>query len=149
LLHRDIKPSNIIACERGHVYDVAKLLDFGLVKRFGFDNQLVQLTQEGSLTGSPAYMSPEQALGKPHLDARSDIYSLGAVAYFLGTGGFPSDRDTRMKTVLAHAHEKVIPPSQVREGIPVDFEAVILRCLEKEPAARYPDAESLERALSD
>src|SRR5437763_6726167 len=70
LIHRDIKPSNIFACERGKVYDVAKLLDFGLVKGVGTEGDKVKLTRDGAFTGSPAFMSPEQALGRNHLDAR-------------------------------------------------------------------------------
>src|SRR5437588_6362815 len=81
LIHRDIKPGNIVACERGQVYDVAKLLDFGLVISSGPDGDGVKLTREGSFTGSPAFMSPEQAVGGQPLDARSDIYNVGAVAY--------------------------------------------------------------------
>src|SRR5207253_11171994 len=75
LIHRDIKPSNIFACERGKVYDVAKLLDFGLVKNFGAAGDDARLTQEGAFTGSPAFVSPEQAAGRQQLDARSDIYN--------------------------------------------------------------------------
>src|SRR5437879_5360063 len=67
LLHRDIKPSNIIACERGGVYDVAKVLDFGLVKTFGTEDDAAKLTGEGAVTGSPAFMSPEQARGRQQL----------------------------------------------------------------------------------
>src|SRR5262249_32163814 len=86
LIHRDIKPANLMVCERGGVADVVKLLDFGLVKAVGLANKEATLTQEGAITGTPTYMSPEQASGKDHLDGRSDIYSLGAVAYFVLTG---------------------------------------------------------------
>src|SRR5690606_19283773 len=82
LLHRDIKPANIFAAERGGVRDVAKLLDFGLVKPIA-SQEGSDLTQEGAITGSPLYMSPEQALSDIEPDARSDIYSLGAVAYYM------------------------------------------------------------------
>src|ERR1700681_4288743 len=92
LIHRDIKPSNIFACERGKVFDVAKLLDFGLVKSSGLGNDDVKLTREGSFAGSPAFMSPEQAAGQQQFDARSDIYNVGAVAYFLITGELLFDR---------------------------------------------------------
>ncbi len=76
LIHRDIKPSNVIACERGGLHDVAKLLDFGLVRSHTAGDE-ANLTQEGAIAGTPAYMSPEQADGKKALDGRSDIYSLG------------------------------------------------------------------------
>src|SRR5207245_8032070 len=86
LIHRDIKPSNIISCERGAISDVAKLLDFGLVQDLSLGKDTEKLTMEGMVAGSPPYLSPEQALGKGNLDLRCDIYSLGAVAYFLLTG---------------------------------------------------------------
>jgi serine/threonine-protein kinase len=147
LLHRDIKPSNVLTCERGGVYDVAKLLDFGLVQTAGIGTGDDRLTLQGTILGSPPFMSPEQAAGKP-LDARSDLYSLGAVAYFLLTGRPPFTRDTPMQTLLAHAYEPAVPPSAVRPGIPADVEAVVLRCLEKDPGSRFSDADSLEKALA-
>jgi eukaryotic-like serine/threonine-protein kinase len=146
-IHRDIKPSNIIACERGKVHDVAKLLDFGLVKGMGQTLDLIGATQDGTITGSPAYMSPEQGVGKP-LDARSDVYSLGAVAYFLTTGQMPFVRDNPMQVILAHSHEEVTPPSDLRPGTPEDYGQVILRCLEKSPNNRYQNIDELEAALA-
>jgi serine/threonine-protein kinase len=92
LIHRDIKPANIMVCERGGEHDVVKLLDFGLVKAVGLARREEALTQEGGITGTPTYMSPEQGAGQDHLDGRSDIYSLGAVAYFLLTGSPPLSR---------------------------------------------------------
>jgi serine/threonine-protein kinase len=148
LLHRDIKPSNIIACERGGVYDVAKLLDFGLVQESRLGKEAGRLTVQGAIVGSPPYMSPEQAAGKDDLDGRSDIYSLGAVAYYLLTGQPPFARDTAMQILLAHAYEPVVPPADLRPGIPADLQAVVLRCLAKAPAQRYPDVDPLEKALA-
>jgi eukaryotic-like serine/threonine-protein kinase len=147
LLHRDIKPSNIIACERGGVYDVVKLLDFGLVQETKLGKGSGRLTQHGTIIGSPPYMSPEQAAGKSVLDVRSDIYSLGAVAYFLLTGQPPFVRETAMMLLMAHAYDPVVPPERVRPEVPADLQAVVLRCLEKDPSRRFPDAHSLERAL--
>jgi serine/threonine-protein kinase len=147
LVHRDIKPSNIIACERGRVYDVAKLLDFGLVKGSAAAGD-VQLTREGTMAGSPAFMSPEQAAALPQIDARCDIYSVGAVAYFLTTGQLVFDRDSTLKMLHAHAYEPLEPAAKFYSDVPPDLQTVILRCLEKEPARRYQDAESLDKALS-
>jgi eukaryotic-like serine/threonine-protein kinase len=147
LIHRDIKPANIFAAQRGGVYDVAKLLDFGLVKPL-VDDQPIQLTVEGVIAGSPLFMSPEQALGDAQPDARSDIYSLGAVGYYLLTGRPPFQGDKPMKVLLAHAHDAVVPPSQYRAEIPADLERVILRCLAKSPTVRFPSAASLREALA-
>jgi serine/threonine protein kinase len=85
LIHRDVKPGDIFATPRGGVYDVLNLLDFGLVKPV-YEEQPTELTAEGSITGSPLSMSPEQTTGDGTPDARSDIYSLGAVGYYLLTG---------------------------------------------------------------
>ena len=89
LVHRDIKPANIFCAYRGGVFDVAKLLDFGLAKPTLEMGREHQLTMEGTITGSPLFMSPEQASGEERIDARSDIYSLGAVMYFMLTGQPP------------------------------------------------------------
>jgi tRNA A-37 threonylcarbamoyl transferase component Bud32 len=148
LIHRDVKPSNVIACRRGGMDDVAKLLDFGLVQAQGLGEGSNRLTLEGSVAGTPAYMSPEQAGGADGLDARSDIYSLGAVAYFLLTGRPPFVRKTGVQVLAAHLHEPPPPPRALRADVPPDLEAVVLRCLEKDPAKRFPDADSLERALA-
>jgi serine/threonine-protein kinase len=148
LIHRDIKPSNIFACERGKIYDVAKLLDFGLVKNSGLENNGIKLTQEGAFAGSPAFMSPEQAAGHEQIDARSDIYNVGAVAYFLITGQLPFDRTSALKMLHAHAYEPLVPSQKFEEAVPADLKRVILRCLEKVPERRYQDAVSLEKALA-
>ncbi len=148
LLHRDIKPSNIISCERGGVFDVVKLLDFGLVQESRLTKDADRLTQLGTIIGSPPYMSPEQAAGKNTLDARSDIYSLGAVAYFLLTGQAPFVRETAMMMLMAHAYEPVVPLTKVRPEVPLDLQEVVMRCLEKDPANRYANAKSLEKDLA-
>jgi serine/threonine-protein kinase len=150
VIHRDIKPSNVIVCERGAVADVVKLLDFGLVACAGVGAQCEggeKLTLQGTILGSPPYMAPEQALGKGELDARTDIYSLGGLAYFLLTGQPPFQRETAMETLVAHVHEAPTPLRDLRPEVPADLAEVVMRCLEKGPEARYPDAESLEQAL--
>ena len=104
LIHRDIKPSNVMVCDRGRIRDVAKLLDFGLVMPQRDLSESERLTQEGSIAGTPAYMSPEQAEGRTDLDCRSDIYSLGALAYFTLTGQSPFAGRSAMKTLAAHLY---------------------------------------------
>jgi serine/threonine-protein kinase len=147
LIHRDIKPSNIFAARRGGMDDVAKLLDFGLVRPADAD-QAPHLSEEGQVLGTPLFMAPEQAMrGRREVDERSDIYSLGAVAYYLLTGRPTFDGEGAIEVLVALARDPVIPPSQVRSDSPSDLERVVLRCLAKEPDERFPDAGSLERAL--
>src|SRR4051794_38810981 len=145
LIHRDIKPGNIFAARRGGLYDVAKLLDFGLVKPAA-DLAAPQLTQNGAISGTPLFMAPEQARGAA--DARSDIYSLGVVAYALLCGRPPFEGTTPLEVIIAHARDEVVPPSRLRADVPADLERVVLRCLAKRPEDRFPDADSLERALA-
>jgi serine/threonine-protein kinase len=147
LIHRDIKPGNVFAAQRGGLYDVAKLLDFGLVKPLA-EKASARLTQDGGISGTPLYMSPEQARGLRSVDARSDIYSLGAVAYALLTGRPPFDGPGPMDVIVAHIHDDVVRPSQLQADIPADLEDVILRCLAKSPADRFQDVETLEQALA-
>jgi serine/threonine-protein kinase len=148
LIHRDIKPGNIFAAQRGGVYDVAKLLDFGLAKPLANAiGDALELTQDGSITGSPLYMSPEQSLGEIEADSRGDIYSLGAVAYFMLTGHAPFEGDTAMKVLVAHAHDQPAPLSRWRSDIPNDLEQVVLRCLAKRPEERFQNALALGQAL--
>jgi serine/threonine-protein kinase len=149
LIHRDIKPGNIFAASRGGYYDVAKLLDFGLAKPISAESVGVQLTQDGSITGSPLYMSPEQALGDLEPDERCDIYSLGAVAYFLLTARPPFAGDRAIKVILAHAHDEVVPPSRLRADLPADLEQVVLRCLAKNPENRFASAMALRQSLAE
>jgi serine/threonine-protein kinase len=148
LLHRDIKPSNIFAARRGGLEDVAKLLDFGLVRPVA-TTRVAHLSEEGQILGTPLFMSPEQATGARELDERSDIYSLGAVAYYLLAGRPPFEGEGGIAVLIAHARDPAVPPSQVRLGIPEDLDRVVLRCLTKDAAERFPDAESLERALGE
>jgi serine/threonine-protein kinase len=150
LIHRDIKPSNVIACQRGGIYDVAKLLDFGLVQdRTGFAHGSDhKLTVQGAILGSPNYISPEQAAGKGSIDARTDIYSLGGLAYFLVTGQTPFVRETAMELIASHMRDDVTPARQIRPELPQDLEEVIMTCLRKNPDDRFNDAEALDLALA-
>jgi serine/threonine-protein kinase len=147
LIHRDIKPSNVIAARRSGMDDVAKLVDFGLVlPRAG--SPTPHLTGEGQVLGTPLFMAPEQVMsGGRVVDERSDLYALGAVAYYLLTGHPPFDGGEGIGVMIAHARDPVVPPSRDRADVPEDLERVVLRCLAKEPTERFPDAEGLERAV--
>lgn len=146
MIHRDIKPANVFAAKRGGFYDVAKLLDFGLAKPIA-STEDSNLTQEGMITGSPLFMSPEQAAGEGEPDARSDIYSVGILAYFMLTGHAPFEYDRPIKVIIAHAHEAVVPPSEHVPSIPHDLEAIVMRCLAKDPDDRYQSILDMADAL--
>jgi serine/threonine-protein kinase len=148
LIHRDIKPSNVMVCERGGQHDTAKLLDFGLVSLRGAGSDEQNFPREGAVAGTPAYMSPEQATINETIDARSDIYSVGALAYFLLTGSPPFADRSAVDMLAAHMYEMPPPLTQRRPTVPADLEAVVLRCLAKQPDKRYADAETLDAALA-
>ena len=148
LVHRDIKPANIYCAYRGGIFDVAKLLDFGLAKPMS-EVQDATLTQAGAITGSPLYMAPEQAIGSSQVDERSDVYSLGAVMYFMACGRPPFDYEQPLKVMVAHASEHVEPPSVLQPELSVSLERVILRCLEKRPEDRFTSVEALRAALEE
>jgi serine/threonine-protein kinase len=146
LVHRDIKPANIFAASRGGVCDVVKLLDFGLAKPLT-DLDTAHLTAEGTITGSPLFMSPEQATGDAEPDSRSDVYSLGAVLYFLLTGKPPFEDDKPIKIMIKHAHELPLRPSLLRRDLASDLESIVLKCLEKQSKNRFQTAADLSAAL--
>jgi serine/threonine-protein kinase len=149
LVHRDIKPTNVMVCQRGGVPDVAKLLDFGLVQTRFAHAVDHNLTQQGTVIGTPAFLSPEQAGGGDNVDARSDIYSVGALGYFMATGQAPFGDRSPIKLIAAHLYESPAPLTSHRSDVPPDLEAVILKCLLKNPADRFPDISSLAAALAD
>lgn len=148
LIHRDIKPANIFCAYRGGEFDVAKLLDFGLAKPL-MEVGSVEITREGAVTGSPLFMSPEQATGEDQVDARSDIYSLGVVMYFAITGRLPFSYTNPVKVMVAHASEAVRPLREIDQEIPEEIEEIVLRCLEKDPDDRFQDVDALRDALCD
>jgi serine/threonine-protein kinase len=147
LVHRDIKPGNIMIGPDGTPRDRVKLLDFGLVRPAAAGAS--KLTQEGIAVGTPEYMSPEQVEGDAALDGRSDLYSLGAVAYFLLAGRPPFTGDNSLKVLLAHLHATAPPLRTLRADVPTDLEAVVHRCLAKTASTRFADAASLDLALAD
>jgi hypothetical protein len=147
LIHRDIKPANIMINRRGGICDFVKLLDFGLVKALDGPRQSTVTVAPG-LTGTPLYMSPEAIDKAWTVDARSDIYALGAVGYFLLTGKPVFEGDNIVEICMRHVDTPPVPPS-VRLGRPVppELEAIILRCLAKSPADRPQSALELRRLL--
>ncbi|HYO24870.1 MAG TPA: serine/threonine-protein kinase [Lacipirellulaceae bacterium] len=146
LVHRDLKPANIYCAYRGGVFDVAKVLDFGLAKPLS-DATDAGLTQEGSITGSPLFMAPEQATSSDSVDARSDVYSLGAVLYFMATGRPPFQYTSPLKVMIAHASEDPEPPRLLNAQISAELEEIILRALEKRPDDRFQSVVELREAL--
>lgn len=147
LVHRDLKPANLFVSERGGLCDFVKVLDFGLVK-LSQDTGAGQLTADNVVSGTPLFMAPEQAVGTRGLDARTDIYALGAIAYFMLTGHAPFEGGSAVEVMIAHARDPVVPPSQHVPGLPEDLEHVVLRCLAKDPNHRFADALELEQALA-
>jgi len=139
LIHRDIKPANIILTERGGMYDFVKLLDFGLVKALD-SRKDASLTATGTMTGTPLYMPPE-AIQNSQMDARSDLYAVGAVGYFLLTGTPVFDADNVMQILQKHVMMTPDAPSK-RLGKPVsaELEALLLKCLAKQPGDRPASA---------
>lgn len=146
-VHRDIKPGNVMLCERGGGHDVAKLLDYGLVRAVQASDEDTKITQMGMIVGTPAFMSPEQCAGDVEVTASSDIYSLGAVGYFLLTGNAPFGGRSAMQMLAAHLYEKPQRLNERRTDVPSALADVIERCLEKAPEQRFLDMETLERAL--
>jgi serine/threonine-protein kinase len=147
LVHRDLKPGNVIVATLGGQRDVAKLLDFGLVQDLSADAD-GRLTRTGTVLGTPAYMSPEQAAGESAVDARGDVYGLGAVAFFALTGRPPFQGKTLGQLLAAHRCEPPPPLTDFRPDVPADLAAVVARCLAKDPNDRFPSAAHLDRALA-
>ena len=146
LIHRDIKPANIILCTRGGDRDVVKLVDFGLVKELQVDED-VKLTGTRTLTGSPQYMAPEAIRAADSVDARTDIYALGAVGYFLLAGTELFNGKSVVEVCSQHLHQQPAPFATRNVDVPAELEAVILACLEKDPARRPQSAAELRRRL--
>jgi eukaryotic-like serine/threonine-protein kinase len=150
LIHRDIKPANVYVCRYGREVDFVKVLDFGLVKSRG-DQRLTELnlTRNHNPGGTPAFMAPEQILGTRPVDARSDIYAIGCLAYWLVTGELVFTGRTAMETMLQHTQNTPVPPSQRTEiKLPEALDLIILDCLAKDPADRPQSVDVLADRLS-
>jgi serine/threonine-protein kinase len=147
MVHRDLKPANVFLAVRGGESDVAKVLDFGLVKLTG-DPGAAALSTDMMVSGTPLFMAPEQAAGECTLDAGADIYALGAVMYNALTGKPPFEGNNAFAVMMAHARDPVTPPRAVQPDVPADLEQVVLCCLFKRPEDRYPSSEALGEALA-
>src|SRR5689334_8320011 len=149
LIHRDIKPANIHLGRVGRQGDFVKVLDFGLVKSVGAAGEDSLASIAGMATGTPAYMAPEMVSGDAELDGRTDLYSLGCVAYYQLTGELVFTGGTAIQTALLHVSQPPVPPSQ-RTGnpIPAELERLVLACLAKQPADRPQSASELNAALA-
>ncbi|MEM1067309.1 MAG: serine/threonine-protein kinase [Planctomycetota bacterium] len=145
LVHRDIKPGNVFVSHRGGESDVAKLLDFGLVKEHN-ESHTADVPQ-GSFSGTPLYMAPEQAFEYDRVDGRADLYSLGAVAYHMLTGEPPFLGGSVRELLRAHRMRVPRPLSETIRAIPADLEQVILCALSKGPDERFQTAAEFRAAL--
>jgi serine/threonine-protein kinase len=154
-VHRDIKPSNIIVAGERHLPQaveaaVAKILDMGLVRAIGADEEGVEpleLTREGVVVGTPDYMAPEQAKNSRRVDIRADLYSLGCTLYFLLAGRPPFAEGTAIEKILKHQLDPVPPVRQYRPDVPAEVEELLLRMLAKQPQDRPSSALEVAQEL--
>jgi eukaryotic-like serine/threonine-protein kinase len=152
LIHRDLKPGNILLAppptthqSSGHGVGLPKIADFGLAKRLDGDDRR---TRTGAIVGTPSYMAPEQAAGRADLlGPRADVYALGAILYECLTGRAPFRAATIMETLNQVLHQEPVPVRTLNPAVPRNLETVCLKCLQKEPARRYPTALELAQDL--
>ncbi|ACY14732.1 serine/threonine protein kinase [Haliangium ochraceum DSM 14365] len=148
IIHRDLKPDNIMLTPRHGDPDFVKVLDFGLAKTLAESNQIA-LTAQGAVLGTPQFMSPEVCESGKGVDHRTDIYSLGVLLFQMSTGRVPFEGSSMGSVLLKHVTEPPPPPRALNPEIPPSVEQIILRCLAKSPAARFPDMGALRQALLD
>jgi serine/threonine-protein kinase len=147
IVHRDLKPDNVMLVKRGERTDMVKVLDFGIAKLMRMPE--LRITHKGEVLGTPLYMAPEQ-LREGGADERSDVYALGVIAYELLTGTLPFEAASPLEVLSRVLREAPRPPRRTPRGANVsqELEAVIMRCMAKDPAARYQSAEALREAFA-
>jgi serine/threonine protein kinase len=147
IVHRDIKPANVFLTDRGGMSDFVKVLDFGMSKKVEAEPD-VALTQPGLVFGTPLYIAPESIMDPENVDARADIYGLGAAAYFMLTGQPPFNSTSVIELLADHIKSAPKAPSQIAE-LPIDpaLERIVLKCLQKNPDDRFQSIRALEAAL--
>jgi serine/threonine-protein kinase len=150
LVHRDIKPANIFVCRYGTDLDFVKVLDFGIVKRVEIEGKAdAQLTQLGAISGTPAYMAPEMAVGGQEIDGRADIYALGCVAYWLLTAQTVFEKPSALAMIMSHANQQPIPISdRTQQAVPEQLEQIVMQCLAKKPEERPQTTLELSNMLA-
>jgi serine/threonine protein kinase len=149
LVHRDVKPANVGLTAGGGSFDVVKLFDFGLVKQMDPPLGAPSSTLANAVIGTPGYLAPEAITSPDAIEARSDLYAVGALAYYLLTGTRVFQGNNAIVVCAQHLQSTPQPPSE-RAGrpIPADLEALVLRCLEKDPARRPQSARALQAQLA-
>jgi DNA-binding NtrC family response regulator/putative methionine-R-sulfoxide reductase with GAF domain len=148
LVHRDIKPANVFVTRLGTEYDYVKILDFGVVKEQA-GHEATLLSNHGVVQGTPAFMPPEIVLGEARIDGRADLYSLACAAYWALTAHTVFDATTPAQMLVQQVQAKAVPPSKRSElSIPRQLEAILMKCLEKDPAKRPSSALDLDVQLA-
>ncbi len=149
VVHRDLKPANLFLAAASDGSALVKVLDFGISKiAESAANQAPGLTSTATVMGTPCFMSPEQLRSTRDVDARADIWSMGAILHALMTGTPPYDGESNADVSAKIIRDLPTPLRQLRPDAPAELEAIVLRCLEKDPARRFPDVASLADALS-
>jgi serine/threonine-protein kinase len=147
IVHRDIKPSNLFVTQRGGLYDFVKVLDFGLAREIK-QVEGSELTKTGMVFGTPRYIAPESVYGSSAVDARSDVYNLGGVAYWMLTGKPLFAGSSSLDLIIDHVKTIPAPPRELSElPIPDELDRIVMRCLEKDPNDRYQSVLELCAAL--
>jgi eukaryotic-like serine/threonine-protein kinase len=148
LVHRDVKPANVLLSPRRNEHEFAKIVDFGLVKNVELGGELPNISSSQVITGTPLYMSPEAILTPDAVDARSDLYSLGVLTWYMLAGRPPFEGDSVLEVCSQHLQSEPRRPSEaLGQRLPADLEDIVLACMAKQPANRPRDARQLRDAL--